>query len=75
VWYMCMSVWSVGMCVMYGCECVCMAVYGEWCLWVRVGCICVVYEWLCMECEVYECECMDMSCMGVCGCVRSVVYA
>jgi len=21
--------------------CVCMAVYGEWCLWVRVGCICV----------------------------------
>jgi len=31
VWYMCMSVWSVGMCVMYGYECVCMAVYVcEW---------------------------------------------
>ena len=46
----------MGMCVMYGCECVCMAVYGEWCLWVRVGCICVcvAVSGVCVWSEVYE---------------------
>jgi len=68
VW-LCMCVSGLGV---YGCGC-------EWCLWVRVGCICVcmavsgVYVWSeWMEfvygcvCVMYGCDrlCMECLCMG-----------
>jgi len=49
-----MSVWSVGMCVMYGYVCVCRGLYGVWCM--SGVCVCV---WVCMA-EWSVCVCMGV---------------